>query len=172
MFQPGELMVYGTTGVCRVEEVTRLPGGDRKRQYYLLRPLWQEGVIYAPVDSEKVPMRPVITREEAESLIDQMPGMQAVAYRGTTVQALAQQYQAAFREGSHQDLIGMMKAIYLKRGQAEAKNRRLGVVDERYMKQAERLLYGELAIALGLPYDEVEDYITSRLDRAEDSAGA
>ena len=128
MFQPGELMVYGTTGVCRVEEVTRLPGGDRKRQYYLLRPLWQE--------------------------------------------ALAQQYQAAFREGSHQDLIGMMKAIYLKRGQAEAKNRRLGVVDERYMKQAERLLYGELAIALGLPYNEVEDYITSRLDRAEDSAGA
>lgn len=172
MFQPGELLVYGSTGVCRVEKVTHLPGGDRKRLYYLLNPLWQDGVIYAPVDSVKVPMRPVISREEADALIDQMPGIQAAVCRGTTVQALTQQYQSAVRDGGHQALIEMMKAIYLKRGQAEAKNRRLGIVDERYMKQAERLLYGELATALEIPYDEVEGYIAARIDMAADSAGA
>ena len=174
MYQPGELVVYGATGVCRVEELTHLPGGDRKKQYYLLKPLWQDGVIYAPVDSEKVPIRPVISREEAEALVDQMPGIQAAVCRGATVQALAQQYQSAVRDGGHQALIEMMKAIYLKRGQAEAKNRRLGMVDERYMKQAERLLYGELATALEMPFDEVADYIAARLDEglASDSAGA
>ncbi len=172
MFQPGELLVYGATGVCLVKEITRLPGGDRKRQYYLLDPLWQDGVIYAPVDSEKVPMRPVISREEAEALIDQMPRVQAAVCRGTTVQALAQQYQSTVRDGGHLGLIEMMKAIYLKRGQAEAKNRRLGMVDERYMKQAERLLYGELATALDIPYDEVEGYIAGRIDAMADSAGA
>ena len=90
------------------------------------------------------------------------------------MQALAQQYQSAVRDGGHQALIEMMKAIYLKRGQAEAKNRRLGMVDERYMKQAERLLYGELATALEMPFDEVADYIAARLDEglASDSAGA
>ena len=164
MFQPGEVMVYGTSGVCRVEEITRLPGGDRKRMYYKLKPLWQDGVIYAPVDSEKIPMRRVISRQEAEALIDQMPGIQAAVCRGTTVQALAQQYQSAVRDGGHQALIEMMKSIYLKRGQAEAKNRRLGMVDERYMKQAERMLYGELATALEIPYDEVGGYITARLE--------
>lgn len=174
MYQVGELVVYGATGVCRVEELTHLPGGDRGRQYYLLKPLWQDGVIYAPVDSEKVPIRPVISREEAEALVDQMPGIQAAVCRGSTVQALAQQYQSAVRDGGHQALIEMMKAIYLKRGQAEAKNRRLGMVDERYMKQAERLLYGELATALEMPFDEVADYIAARLDEglASDSAGA
>lgn len=171
MFQPGDLMVYGATGVCRVEEITRLPGGDRKRMYYMLKPLWQDGVIYAPVDSQKVSMRPVMSREEAEALIDQMPDIQAAVCRGATVQALAQQYQSAVRDGGHQALIEMMKSIYLKRGQAEAKNRRLGMTDERYMKQAERLLYGELATALGIPYDEVEGYIASRIDPAG-SAGA
>lgn len=172
MFQPGELMVYGATGVCRVEEITNLPGGDRKRQYYLLKPLWQDGVIYAPVDSEKVPMRPVISRERAEELIDQMPDIQAVVCRGATVQALVQQYQSAVRDGGHQALIEMMKSIYLKRGQAEAKNRRLGMVDERYMKQAERLLYGELATALEIPYEDVESYIADRIDERAGSAGA
>lgn len=174
MFQPGELVVYGSTGVCRVEEITRpnLIGGDRRRQYYLLKPLWQDGVIYAPVDSEKVSIRPVISREEAEALIDQMPGIEAAACRGATMQALAQQYQTAVRDGGHQALIEMMKAIYSKRSRAEAKNRRLGVVDERYMRQAEKMLYGELAAALEIPYDEVEPYIAQRLGAEEESAGA
>lgn len=174
MFQAGELIVYGATGVCRVEGFAGLdqPGADRNRRYYLLKPLWQDGVIYAPVDSEKVPMRPVISRAEAEALIDRMPGIQAAACRGGTAQALAQQYQSAVRDGGHQALIEMMKAIYRKRGLAESKNRRLGMVDERYMKQAERMLYGELAAALGIAYDEVEDYIASRLEGAAESAGA
>ncbi|MDE6454726.1 MAG: CarD family transcriptional regulator [Dysosmobacter sp.] len=174
MFQPGELVVYGSTGVCRVEGFAGLdrPGGDREKQYYLLKPLWQDGVIYAPVDSEKVPMRPVISREEAEALIERMPGIPAAACRGGTAQALAQQYQSAVRDGGHQALIEMMKAIRRKRGVAESKNRRLGMVDERYMKQAERLLYGELATALEIPYDGVEDYIAARLEGAPAGAGA
>ena len=65
----------------------------------------------------------------------------------------------------------MMKAIHHKRGVAEAKNRRLGMIDERYMKQAERMLYGELATALEIGYDDVEDYIAARLEGAAESAG-
>ena len=174
MYQPGELVVYGTTGVCRVEEITGLnqPGQDRGKRYYVLSPLWQDGVIYVPLDSEKVPMRPVISREEAEELIDQIPGIEASSWRGSTTQALTQQYQSAVRDGGHHALIGMMKAIHRKRGLAEAKNRRLGMVDERYMKQAERLLYGELATALEIPYEDVESYIADRIDERASSAGA
>jgi len=166
MYQPGELVVYGSTGVCRVEEIAKLdqPRGERGRRYYLLKPLWQDGVIYAPVDSEKIPMRPVMSREEAEALIDQMPGIEAAVCRGVTAQALAQQYQSAVRDGGHQALVEMMKAIHYKRGQAEMKKRRLGLIDERYMKQAEQILYGELATALGIDFDEVEPYIVSRIE--------
>ena len=48
MFQPGDLVVYGFTGVCRVEEITRpnTTGPDRNRRFYLLKPLQQDGVIY------------------------------------------------------------------------------------------------------------------------------
>ena len=173
MFQIGELVVYGATGVCRVEGIAGLdqPGRDRGKRYYLLKPLWQDGVIYAPVDSEKVPMRPVISREEAEALIDRMPEIPAAPWRGGTPQALTQQYQSAVRDGGHQALIEMMKAIHHKRGVAEAKNRRLGMIDERYMKQAERMLYGELATALEIPYDEVGNYIAARLEGESQSAG-
>ena len=168
MFQPGELLVYGTTGVCRVEEITApdFTRADRGRQYYLLRPLYQDGVIYAPVDSGKVPIRPVISREEAEALIDLIPSVRAEACHAPTMQALAQHYQSAVRSHNCRELLELTMSIYLKQRQAEAQKRRLGMVDERYMKQAERLLYGELAAALDIPYEEVQPYIARRVEEA------
>lgn len=174
MFQPGDLVVYGTTGVCRVEAITRpnLTGADRDRQYYLLKPLYQDGVIYAPLEHAKVPIRPVISREEAEGLIDLIPTIQAEACRAPTLQALAQHYQTVVRSHDCRCLLELMMSIYVKRQQVEAQNRRLGMVDERYMKQAERLLYGELAIALGLPFEEVQPYIARRVERAAPSSAS
>ena len=143
MFQPGELLVYGTTGVCRVE-----------------------GVIYAPVDSQKVPIRPVISRQEAENLIDLIPSIQAETCHAPTLQALAQHYQSAVCSHDCRELLELMMSIYAKQRQAEAQKRRLGMVDERYMKQAERLLYGELSAALGIPFEEVQPYIARRVEEA------
>ena len=102
MFQAGELLVYGSTGVCRVEEITELDHTvrDRGRRYYVLKPLWQDGVIYAPVDSEKVPMRPVMSREEADTLIDRMPGIQAAVCRGSTPQLWRSSTRARSRRGA------------------------------------------------------------------------
>ena len=166
MFQIGDLVVYGTTGVCRVEEITRpnLTGADRNRQYYLLKPLQQDGVIYTPVDNQKVPIRPVISAQEAEALIDLIPTMQAEAYHAPTLQALAQHYQSAVHTHDCRDLIELMMSIYAKRRQVESQKRRLGMVDERFMKQAERLLYGEFSVALGIPYDAVQPYIAHRIE--------
>ena len=170
MFQPGDLVVYGFTGVCRVEAITRpnTTGPDRNRQFYLLKPLQQDGVIYTPVDNWKVPIRAVISRETAEALIDLSPSIRAEAYHGPTLQALAQHYQEAVRSHNCKALIEMMMSIYAKRRQAEAQKRRLGMVDERYMKQAERLLHGEFSAALGIPFEEVGDYIAKRVAAAQE----
>lgn len=166
MFQPGDLVVYGTTGVCRVESIDRpnLTGADRKKEYYQLKPLHQDGVIYTPVENTKVSIRRVITREEANALIDLIPTMRAEVYHAPTIQALTQHYQDAVRSHDCKDLIELMMSIYAKQKQAESQKRRLGMVDERYMKQAERLLYGELSVALDIPFDQVQPYIAQRIE--------
>ena len=165
MFQPGELVVYGTTGVCRVEGVTKPEGSgaDREKLYYLLKPLHQDGIIYTPVENSKVPMRPVISSREAEALIDLIPSIQAEAVYSPTLQALAQHYQSVLRDSDCENLLRLTMSIYCKQQQAQSKNRRLGMVDERYMKQAERMLYGELSAALDIPFDEVQSYIARRV---------
>lgn len=172
MFQPGELVVYGTTGVCRVEEITcpNLTGKDPDKEYYRLDPLHQDGVIYAPVENGKVVIRPVISAEDAEALIDEIPNLRGEICQAPTVQALAQRYQAAVQSTDHRDLVRLLMSIQAKRRMAESKNRRLGSVDERYMKQTERLLHGELSAALGIPFEEVAAYITDRVQTARAAA--
>ena len=101
-------------------------------------------MIYTPVDNDKVSMRPIISRQEAEDLISEIPTLHPAACRASTTQAPTQQYQASRR-------------------QAESQNRRLGMVDERYLKQAEQLLFGELAAALEIPYEAVQPYIADRI---------
>ena len=166
MFQPGELVVYGATGVCRVESIQQPEphGAHQGKTCYLLKPLYQDGVIYTPVENTKISIRPVMTREEANALIDQIPTMQAEACRAPTIQALTQHYQSVIHSGDRRDLIQLMMSVYAKQKQAEAQKRRLGMVDERYMKQAERLLYGELAAALDIPFDQVQPYIARRVE--------
>ena len=159
MFQPGDLVVYGAAGVCRVEELTQLAGdGGVKRDCYLLKPLRQDGVIYTPVDNQKVPIRPVLSAEEAEDLIDRIPTIQAAE----DARDPARRYQSALRSGDCQDLVGVMKSIGSKRRQAEARKRPLAMADERCLRQAERKLFGELSAALDIPFEEVASYIDRR----------
>ena len=62
MFKVDELVMYGGTGVCKVIEIGRPDFSDDDRLYYFLEPVYQSGMIYAPVDSERVVMRPLISK--------------------------------------------------------------------------------------------------------------
>ena len=68
MYQAGDYIVYGTSGVCRVDEIKPSPfEGEEGRQYYTLTPVTGTETIYIPVDSP-VFTRPVISKEKAASL--------------------------------------------------------------------------------------------------------
>ena len=76
MFQIGESVVYGTTGVCKISALGPLSmhGVDRKRKYYTLQPLYQEGAVYVPADGEKCGnMRYPLSCREAEQLLERIP---------------------------------------------------------------------------------------------------
>lgn len=160
MYQVGEMIVYGGEGVCRVDAVGRLnmSGISKDKLYYTLSPLYREGKIYTPVDTP-VFMRPVISREEAEELIRTIPEIQAATCTERNLRILTEHYQSLIRSHQCVDMIQLIKAAYERRQAKRSQGVKPGQVDERYLKRAEDLLYGELAVALGIPRDEVCDYI-------------
>lgn len=167
MYENGDLVVYGSTGVCRVEGVVKpySHGADRDRLFYQLNPLYQEGTIFTPVEGGKVQMRPVMSSDEARNLIAQIPSVQVEPCRERTLQLLAQKYQSALQSGNCLNLLKLAMSVYAKREQAESRKRRLGAVDEKYGRQAERLLFGELAVALDIPMEQVKTYIAAKVEK-------
>ena len=163
MFRTGELVLYGGTGVCRVEDIVQKELPDGTRDYYVLQPLYQDCVISTPVNSTKVFIRSVITREQAEELIDKIPSVKAKAYHNRVLRQLAEHYEQSLKSHDCEDLVKLTMSIYAKKQDMIRQNRKFGAVDERFMKRAEELLFGELGAALGIDKDEVPDYIAARV---------
>lgn len=165
MFKKGDYIVYGNLGVCTVKDIVtrKFEGLEAAHPYYVLEPVYQDGVLYVPADNPKISLRAVVSAEEANRLIDTMPTMQSEAFHSHSAQELASHYEQAMRSCTCEDLIGITMSIRNKKQQLARQNKKFGRVDEHFMRQAEDSLNGEFAVALGIPKDKVQDYIKQRI---------
>jgi CarD family transcriptional regulator len=159
MFEVGDKIIYNENGVCTVEDIGPISMGneDKNRLYYTLSPMVGTGTFYAPVDS-KVYMRSVMSRDEAERFIKSIPQIEpAVCHdiRFTHVDAF---YKDMFRQHTCEALVALLKGIY-----GQERTNRSNRIDS-VTKRAKEILNGELSVALDVPYEDIEDYISSRLD--------
>lgn len=165
MFEVGEYIVYGCKGVCQVEEITHIdiPGSNKDRLYYVLAPLEdRNGKIYAPTDNAKVTMRKVITKQEAEQLIEEMPQIEELWVANEKQREF--QYKEALKTCDYRAWISIIKTLYFRKKERIAQGKKITSLDERYLKAAENELYGELSLTLGVSKSEMEDYICKRLE--------
>lgn len=173
MFSKGDLIVYGKDGVCRVEDIgvpDYVQDPEHSKQYYKLVPIYSTGYIYIPVDTT-VAMRPVLTRKEAETLIECIPNIEEADLSGMDTRTLTETYKGALAKQDCECLIKLIKTVQAKALAAEnGEGRRPGKTDKEYSKRAQELLYGELAVALGIEPGEVHGYISSRLQPAAANA--
>lgn len=166
MFEVGEYIVYGVKGVCRIEDITYIdiPGADKERLYYVLSPVGGgNGKIYAPVDNKKVTMRKVITREEADRLIEELPQIDLLWVPDDRQREA--KYKEALNTCDYRAWVSIVKTLYLRKQERVAQGKKITALDERYMRTAENELYSELSLTLGIPKERMEDYIKERLEQ-------
>lgn len=165
MYQIGELILYGGTGVCRVTEIVakRFSRTEPEKLYYVLKPLYSAGTITTPVENGKVFTRPVISHDEALALIDAIPSIHAEAYHNSNLQQLENHYRTELESHNCLDLLRLTMSTYQKKVERERAKLKFGAVDRRYMERAENLLFGELAVALDISRENVQSFIEDRL---------
>lgn len=165
MFQKGERIVYDSLGVCEVEDIKLFQFAEmEEKQYYVLRPLDLTGEILIPADTS-VFMRPIMTQQEAERLIDQIPTIQADPYLCSEQTKLNQYYSDVIHSHNCADLVTLVMSVFAKRRIRADRNQKAGLIDENYFKRAENLLNNELSVVLGIPRDEVPAYIAASVNR-------
>lgn len=168
MYEAGDVVVYGSVGVCKIEAVgvPDLEAADNNRIYYTLAPVYKDGRIYAPVDTRTF-MRPIISREEALALIRAMPAIDESVYESRNMGMLKEHYRDLLLSHDCVDLIHVIKSVYVKRRTLAENRKSLGQVETQYMRQAEEMLYDEFAVALGIPRSEVRGYIEDAVAKDE-----
>lgn len=171
MFQKGELVIYGSEGVCEVVDISVMDlfNDSREREYYTLAPLYRQGKIYTPVDTT-VFMRPIITKKEALMLIARIPEIHGEVYENRNIRILSEHYQESLQSHDCTSLVKTIKAIYKKRELMTDRGKKLGQVDEKFFKKAEDLLYGEFAAALDIPKTEVGAFIRKSVENPEETS--
>lgn len=171
MFQKDDYIICGNNGICQVQDITTLslPGIDKNKKYYLLKPVYQPAsTVYIPVDTADSTIRKALTRQEAEELIASIPDIPLIPLADE--KTLEKTYKTYMHLSSCEGWIKLIKTIYLRKEKRIMKGYKVTAVDSRYFKQAEDFLYGELAISLDIPKEEVKNYITDYLDGAASEA--
>lgn len=168
MFKKGDYVIYGSTGICCVVGVTTvdMAGIPKDRLYYILRPEGMvESKIFIPVDNKKKMIRKVISKREAEELIEEIPEIETLDIVNDKLRE--EKYKQCIQSCDCRELIRIIKTIYLRDKKRMEQGKKATAVDERYLRLAEENLYTELSILLGIPKNNMESYITSRIQEKE-----
>ena len=151
-FQKGQCVLYGARAVCRVAEIGALPFGEKSRLYYTLRPLFENHgeTIYVPMEGN-MPMRYLIDIEQARQLISGAEVTEEEQADDPVVQKSILQSQNCGR------LMGCVRTLRQKESELRRSKKHLHEAEQRFLEQAEKLLYGELAVVLETTPENVRE---------------
>ncbi len=164
MYQIGDTVRYGTEGVCSIAEIREMKVGRDRSRYYVLRPVFRpSATVYVPLDNERLVgrIRPALSRQQVEALLDGAGEPHLTWLEDPTERK--NRFAALLCDGSSAELLDMARLLWNKRRQLSAVGRRMRASDEQLLREAEKLLTDELALALELPRQEIPAYLRKRL---------
>lgn len=125
MFEIGTYIVCGQHGVCRVEDIGKLKLSEASgnKDYYTLSQVYSRGgVLYVPADSDKIIMRPVITKEEAEDLIAHMTEIDPIQIDNE--KRKDDIFKQAFKTCDNREWVKILKTLYARKAAAGCRRER------------------------------------------------
>jgi CarD family transcriptional regulator len=165
MFKKNDIVIYGAHGVCKIVEISEKDFMGKKKMYFVLKPVKNDSSTYfVPSDNETLisKFKKILSEAEINHLIDSMANEKANWIANENERR--EKYRSIISEGNHIELIKMIKAIFFEKKEREANGKRLHISDERFLKDAEQLLYGEFQYVLNLNEDQLMSYIFNRIE--------
>lgn len=165
MYQINDIVIYGTNGTCKIVDITDKDFGGTNKEYYILKPVSNiSSTIYVPVNSKTLveKMRRILSTVEIHQIIQSMPTEDSIWIEDESQRK--ERYRAIINNGDRTDLVKMIKALYQQQLDLEDQGKKLHVSDERFFKEAEKLLYEEFAIVLNIKESEVLPFILNQIE--------
>ena len=160
MFKCGDAVMYSTAGACKIATETEKEYFGKTEVCFVLEPIFCGNMkIYVPKSNDKLisKMRRMMTKENLLSLIKNLPEEGEEYIPDDALRR--QKYGEIIALCDQMRILGIIKTIYQKKIEQTENKKRLHQCDEYLLREAERILYGEIAFVFGISPDEVHEFI-------------
>lgn len=158
MFNIGDVIIYSKHGLSQIADICEKTILNETRTYYVLHPLAESNLtISAPVDSDKVVMLRMLTREEGEEILQSFhePGI----YWIDDIRQRSRRYNEIVKTGDRKKIAGVANTLMRKEFEYSLKNKKLYDQDRRLLISVQNILFKEIAQCLKTSFEEVMDHV-------------
>lgn len=96
-----------------------------------------------------------------EKIIDNIPNIDIIKVND---RLLENEYKKLLYDGSYEGLIKIIKTTFLRNRDRVNNKKKISEKDDNYFNLAEKYLYSEFSVVLGLSYDETKKYVIGRIE--------
>lgn len=164
MYQIGEQVVYGIHGVCCVvDQEERVV--DRKHVTYLvLEPVSKDGSRYLVPTHNAVAMSKIRKMVNAEELTALFQSEEIHADCWIQEENVRKQtYREKISSGDRATLMQMIHTLYRHKAEQSAAGKKVHQCDENFLRDAEKLLAGEVGVIMEMEYPQALAFVREQL---------
>lgn len=163
MYEINEYVVIANIGICKIIDICSPDFAQEEVLYYKIQPLNNPNdTIYVPINNDKVLMRKIISKQEVNDFIMQMPSIEPVWFENEKDMEFS--YKEAMKSNDCYEWIKMIKGLYMKKQERIKQGKKPSQTSEKRFNKAQDTLMKEFAIALDIPIEEALSYIENKIE--------
>ena len=167
MFCVGQTVLYGSNGVCTIDDVTIKSVGRSKIEYYVLKPLCSDSsTLFVPTGNQALVgrIRSILPEEEAKRILANLPECEDWSEPKTD---RSERFKEIITKGDCAELVRLVRTIYFHGRKQIAEGKRLHISDERFLKEAEKMVCEELSLVLNVESGDILSRILVQADNTQ-----
>ena len=168
MFQIDQLVIYGVQGACKIVS-TEIRKVERKNiEYFVLESVQQPGsCYYIPTQNPTAlsKLRPIITIQELDRCLNDPIDFAPDIFADENTRK--QKYREWIASSQFHILFSATRAVLRYRNIQLLTGRKLHLCDESFLKDAEKILCGEISAVLSVSLSDARNYLYKHVNYEE-----
>lgn len=163
MYKIGDMLIYSTYGICRVEDICKMSYHDGVKLCYVLRPIEESNLtINTPVDNKKVVMLDLMDRETADKVM--------ASFKESGVKWIsdsrkrAREYNKLTQTGDRLTIAQVLNTYMVKEIELSKQKKKLHIQDRKILESIQTILFKELALIYQTTVEKIINHVTDLLE--------
>lgn len=163
MYEIGTVVNHPSKGVCKIDDMREEKFSGEKKMYYILHPLSEKNAtVYVPVDSKKINLRKMLTKEEIISIISETD-ISIISWN-SNANIRKVELSNYLKSEELSEVIALIATLHIRKEELQKIGKRLPATEERILHDAENKIYQEFSYVLDIRNDEVPAFIMQYLN--------